>query len=147
MLRKKILFHWANLDSNEQSFIKSTLINQLQNDSEHLVRKNIANLIATLSTLCIKDWPELLELIDQLTKSDNVQAKEIGLYLLSEMLEDENVNAFLEPHSQQLLQLFTASLNDTSSRNIRKYALTAISNHATNTGEIQNLEYIRQLVP
>ena len=147
LLRKRILQHWSTLSPDIQAQIKSTLLDKLSTDPEPLVRKNIANLIAALSTVSIKSWPELLTLIDHLAKSDNVQGKEIALYLLAEMLEDENVNEFLEPHSQSLLELFTASLSDASSRWVRKYALTAISNHASNTGEIANLEHIRTLVP
>jgi hypothetical protein len=77
-----------------------------------IVRINIASLVATLAQVAIVYWPELLNFIDQLNRSENLQAREIALYLLSELLEDPSIDEFLAPHMQQLMQLFSTSLTD-----------------------------------
>jgi len=77
-----------------------------------IVRINIASLVATLAQVAIVYWPELLNFIDQLNRNENLQAREIALYLLSELLEDPSIDEFLAPHMQQLMQLFSTSLTD-----------------------------------
>jgi len=147
LLRKKINKHWASLSTDVQQQIKQALVDQLTKETEVLVRKNIASLTATLASEIINSWPEILTFISQCTESDSVPAKEIGLYLLAEIMESDSACEFLKPHHQNLLDLFAKSLEDTSSREIRRNALKALGNHATNSEEESSLHYIVQLIP
>ena len=54
----------------------------------------------------------MLTLMDSLSNSDNIKAREINLYLLAELLEDPEIDEFLGPYMGQLMELFTKSLND-----------------------------------
>lgn len=69
------------------------------------------------------------------------------MYLLAELLEDPSIDDFLAPHMQQLMQLFTSSLTDQQSSQIRKNALRAISNHASNFSEESDTAMIVSIIP
>ena len=147
LLRKKINFHWQNLPSETQTHIKQSLINQITNEPEAIVRKNIASLVAALGSFIISTWPELLTFINTCVESDSVAAKEIGLYLLAELMESEVACEFLKPYQENLVQLFAKSLSDTSSREIRKNAMKALGNHSTSAEDTESVKYIVDLIP
>lgn len=147
LLRKRIVKHWAGLTPEVQTGVKTALIDRIVNESESIVRKNVASLTAALASNILADWPELLTFISSCTDSQVTAAKEIGLYLLAELLENHEICDFLKPHSEKLMALFASSLDDASSREIRKYALKALGNHAANSDEESSVNYILNLIP
>lgn len=147
LLRKKIVTHWKSLVPEVQTAVKTSLIDRISNEPESLVRKNLASLTATLASQILVEWPELLAFISTCTDSGSTPAKEIGLYLLAELLENPEICTFLKPHQEKLMTLFASSLDDLSSRDVRKYALKALGNHAANTEEDTSVNYILNLIP
>ena len=147
LLRKRIMKHWKNLTPEIQNEVKVALIDRIVNEPESLVRKNVASLTATLASDILEQWPELLAFIGTCTDSQVVAAKEIGLYLLAELLENPEICVYLKPHQEKLMNLFAVSLDDASSREIRKYALKALGNHASNSEEESSANYILNLIP
>ena len=147
LLRKRIMKHWAALSPEVQTGVKSALIDRIVNEPEPLVRKNVASLTAALASNTLAEWPELLTFISSCTDSQVVAAKEIGLYLLAELLENPEICLFLKPHAEKLTALFAVSLDDASSREIRKNALKALGNHAANSDEESSVNYILTLIP
>jgi importin-4 len=147
LLRKRIMKHWQSLTPDIQTKVKTALIDRIVNESESLVRKNVASLTATLASNILADWPELLTFISTCTDSNVIAAKEIGLYLLAELLENPEICTFLKPHQEKLMNLFSVSLADGSSREIRKNALKALGNHAANSEEESSVNYILTLIP
>jgi hypothetical protein len=147
LLRKKIAKHWKSLTVEVQSAVKSSLIDRITNEPESLVRKNVASLTAALASHILSEWPELLAFIGTCTESQSVPAKEIGLYLLAELLENPEICTLLKPHQEKLMQLFAVSLEDASSREIRKYALKALGNHAAHSEDEASVSYILTLIP
>lgn len=147
LLRKKIVTHWKSLAPDVQVAVKTSLIERISNEPESLVRKNLASLTATLASHTLAEWPELLGFISTCTDSGSAAAKEIGLYLLAELLENPEICTFLKPHQEKLMNLFASSLEDHSSRDIRKYALKALGNHAANSEEDTSVNYILNLIP
>ena len=128
LLRKKIVFHWKALEPAFQSELRTAILHQIEVESTPLVRKAVANLAAKLASATLKDWPEVLQFISTCSASQSIPAREIGLYMLAEILDFEDVYEVLSPHIQQLGELFTRSLSDDSSLDIRKNALKAMSN-------------------
>lgn len=147
LLRKKISKHWKSLTAEVQTAVKNSLVERITNEPESLVRKNVASLTAALATYILAEWPELLGFISTCTDSQSVPAKEIGLYLLAELLENREVCELLKPHSEKLMLLFASSLEDASSREIRKFALKALGNHAANSEDESAVTYILNLIP
>lgn len=147
LLRKRIMKHWKALTPEVQGEVKRALIDRISNEPENLVRKNVASLTAALASNILAEWPELLAFIGTCTECQIVAAKEIGLYLLAELLENPDVCNILKPHQEKLTLLFASSLDDASSRDIRKYALKALGNHALNSEEETPTNYILTLIP
>lgn len=146
LLRKKINRHWNALNAGLQGQIKEALVNQITVESQPLVRKNVASLAATLAIHNLHTWPELLAFINTCIDNQSVAAKEIALYLLAELLENDDVCTFLKPFQEKLLTLFGKSLEDLSSREIRRNALKALGNHVSNSEE-DAVPYVIQLIP
>jgi hypothetical protein len=85
-----------------------------------------------VADLALTEWPQVLELINQLASSEDNLSKELGLYILSEMLENKAICEFLTPHLDNLRNLFLTRLNDATSIDVRKLALKAIGNLVMN---------------
>ena len=112
LLRKSIMKHWKSLTPEIQTSVKSALIDRIVNEPESLVRKNVASLTAALASNVLAEWPDLLTFISTCTGSQSVSAKEIGLYLLAELLENPESCTFLTPHQEKLMTLFAESLEE-----------------------------------
>ena len=135
LLRKKVVFHWKALEPAFQTQFRAAILHQIEAESVPLVRKAVANLAAKLASATLKDWPEVLQFISTCSASQSIPAREIGLYMLAEILDFEDVYEVLSPHIQQLGELFIRSLSDNSSLDIRKNALKAMSNIFKNSPE------------
>jgi hypothetical protein len=101
-------------------------------EPQGLVKRNIANVMVTVADLALAEWPEVLGVINQLANSEGVMEKELGLYLLSEILENKTNCEYLAPHLENLRALFLTRLNDVSSLEIPKLALKGIGNLVLN---------------
>jgi hypothetical protein len=133
LLRKVIMKHWEALGPKAE--VKQTLLERLVTEPEALVRRNLASLIARMAGTLLSTWPELLTLISSLCTSETPVAREVGLYLLAEILENEVTCEFLRPHFATLGQLLVKSLTDGGSFEIQKNALIAIGNLIYNAAE------------
>ena len=127
-LRKVMQKHWKSIAPEAQGQVKLGLLELLMRESEALVKRNIANVIVALSDLALALWPELLNLVNQLATAETQAEKELGLYLLSEMLECAGTCSFMQPHLENLRSLFLARLTDETSLAIRKFAMKCIGN-------------------
>lgn len=134
LLRKNLMKHWKSLESNATE-IKQTLLLRLTTEPEALVRRGIASLIARMSETLLNQWPELLALISALCVDEIPIAREIGLYLLAEILESDQACEFLQPHFASLGELLVKSLSDGGSFDIQKNALIAIGNLIYNAAD------------
>ena len=147
LLRRKIVRHWPALTQDSQVQTKSVILTQLVNEPESLVRKNIASLAAKLGSKIISQWPELLSFISTCSENSSPHAREIGLYLLAELLENPEVCEFFAPHTANLMSLFGKSLDDKQSRDIPRFALKALSNLLMNSGEEHHYAAVVKLIP
>lgn len=147
LLRKKVVFHWKALEPAFQSEFRTAILRQIEAESVPLVRKAVANLAAKLASATLKDWPEVLQFISTCSASQSLPAREIGLYMLAEILDFEDVYEVLSPHIPQLGELFVRSLSDNSSLDIRKNALKAMSNLFKNAPEGLTSVNIASVIP
>mmetsp|Transcript_34463 Transcript_34463/g.60479 ORF Transcript_34463/g.60479 Transcript_34463/m.60479 type:complete len:1030 (+) Transcript_34463:1481-4570(+) len=134
LLRKNIMKHWKSLEAKATE-IKQALLFRLTAEPEALVRRNLASLIARMSETLLSSWPELLELISALCVDSRPIAREVGLYLLSEILENEQTCELLKPNFGSLGALLMQSLTDGGSFEIQKNALIAIGNLIYNAAD------------
>ena len=147
LLRKKVVFHWKALEPAFQSEFRTAILRQIEAETIPLVRKAVANLAAKLASATLKDWPEVLQFISTCSANQSLAAREIGLYMLAEILDFEDVYEVLSPHIPQLGELFVRSLSDNSSLDIRKNALKAMSNLFKNAPEGLTSVNIASVIP
>ncbi|TMW68798.1 hypothetical protein Poli38472_006266 [Pythium oligandrum] len=125
LLRKKIFKHWPKLDAATQGAVKQTLLSRTVEDPIHVVRFNVASLIASLATHEFKtgSWPELMIFINQTASSADENHREVSMKLLQ--LLGESMGTVLQPHFNDLKQLYATALQDPQSLKVRIASMRA----------------------
>uniref|UniRef100_A0AAY4BCG2 Importin N-terminal domain-containing protein n=1 Tax=Denticeps clupeoides TaxID=299321 RepID=A0AAY4BCG2_9TELE len=140
VLRMRVKKHWKKISPDHRESLKAMVLQAFQQETEHAVRHSLAQLSAVMVKHETPDqWPALLSLLNQSTKSNDPQDRQVGLLLLSKVVES-NPEPF-EPHYQQLLQLFGTVLQDLENPTALYYCmhtLTAIIAF-TGSGELVSL--------
>ncbi|KAJ8413236.1 hypothetical protein AAFF_G00092320 [Aldrovandia affinis] len=131
LLRMRVMKHWTKISH------------------EHRERHTVRHSISQLSVMLVKHespdrWPALLALLNQSSKSTSSQDRQVGLQLLSKMVES-NPETF-KPHYCQLLRLFYDVLWDLGDHSPLCYCITAVTSIAPYSGT-KEMSMIRSLVP
>ncbi|KAG7266188.1 hypothetical protein CRUP_016964, partial [Coryphaenoides rupestris] len=104
MLRMRVKKHWKKIVPDHRESLKAVVLQAFTQESDHTVRHSLSQLCAVMVKHETPDrWPALLELLNQSTKSNNPQDRQVGLLLLSKVVES-NPEPF-QPHYPQLLLL------------------------------------------
>jgi hypothetical protein len=111
-LRKSIVRHWAALDPEARKQTKSLLLSRIENETENMVRKNVASAVSAVAKKALpkEGWPELLDFLVKCTQSSSADHREVGL-MVFERLADMAGEHF-KPWMQNLQQIFTTALGD-----------------------------------
>ncbi|GFU48669.1 importin-4 [Nephila pilipes] len=148
LLRRRLLKvkFWKKLTPEIKQGLKQTILEAYVKDNEKIVRNAIAELIAAIAKHELSDgkWPELMELLNQSIRSNNVTDREVGLYSLSVIAKV--LGSKLKPHFKSLLSLFQKTLNDTSSAEIPYFTIRALTNMVCSIGT-EELNLFQCLVP
>uniref|UniRef100_A0A3B3S1L4 Importin 4 n=1 Tax=Paramormyrops kingsleyae TaxID=1676925 RepID=A0A3B3S1L4_9TELE len=145
MLRMRVKKHWKKISPDHRESLKAVVLQAFQQETEHVVRHSLSQLSAVLVKHETPDrWPALLNLLNQSTKSSNPQDRQVGLLLLSKVV-DSNPEAF-KPHYRQLLRLFDTVLQDLSSPTALYYCILTLTAITAHTGQGE-LNMMRSLVP
>uniref|UniRef100_A0A8C9U2N3 Importin 4 n=1 Tax=Scleropages formosus TaxID=113540 RepID=A0A8C9U2N3_SCLFO len=108
----------------------------------HFVRHSLSQLSAVLvKHESPERWPALLTVLNQSTKSPNPQDRQVGLLLLSKVVES-NPEAF-RPHYRQLLQLFDTVLQDVNNPTAMYYCILTLTTLTAYAG----VNLMRSLLP
>uniref|UniRef100_A0AAR2JUY3 TOG domain-containing protein n=1 Tax=Pygocentrus nattereri TaxID=42514 RepID=A0AAR2JUY3_PYGNA len=111
----------------------------------HVVRHSLSQLSAVMVKHETPDrWPALLTLLNESTKSNNPQDRQVGLLLLSKVV-DSNPEAF-KPHYKQLLQLFGNVLQDVTNTTASYYCILTLTAITSYTGT-EEMNLMRSLIP
>lgn len=88
-LRKIIGNLWMNLPQANQLQTKTLLLQRFLDEPVSLVKKNIADVIGSLSKILIpnKEWNELFQFFFQYSSSEKLIDKEIAMLLISVIIE------------------------------------------------------------
>ncbi|XP_069698314.1 importin-4-like [Periplaneta americana] len=113
LLRKRLSKskHWTKLPVNVRNGIKQGILQALVSEPEKFVKNSIAQFIGTIvrHEFPNQSWPEVLQFIQQLTSSDNISDKELGMYTLN-VITEISPDQFL-PHAPSMAFLFSSMLN------------------------------------
>ncbi|XP_028822991.1 importin-4 [Denticeps clupeoides] len=145
VLRMRVKKHWKKISPDHRESLKAMVLQAFQQETEHAVRHSLAQLSAVMVKHETPDqWPALLSLLNQSTKSNDPQDRQVGLLLLSKVVES-NPEPF-EPHYQQLLQLFGTVLQDLENPTALYYCMHTLTAIIAFTGSGE-LNLMRSLIP
>uniref|UniRef100_A0A8D3DJ28 Importin 4 n=1 Tax=Scophthalmus maximus TaxID=52904 RepID=A0A8D3DJ28_SCOMX len=134
MLRLRVKKHWSKITPSDRE--------------RHTVQHSLSQLCAVMVKHETPDrWPALLEFLNQSTKSDNPHDRQVGLLLLNKVM-DSNPEPF-KPHYCQLLQLFSAVLQDHNNPTALYYCiltLTAITAYTGTEEMVSLIVALKQLI-
>ncbi|XP_055942635.1 importin-4-like [Argiope bruennichi] len=148
LLRRRLLKvkFWKKVPDDVKQGLKQTVLESYIKDNEKRVRNAIAELVAAISKHEFSDgkWPELMTLLNQSIRSNNVNDREVGLYTMSVIAK--TLGAKLKPHFKGLLSLFQKTLTDTSTVEIPFYTIKALTNMVCSIGT-EEMNLFQALIP
>lgn len=142
LLRRALVKHWLLFDGHFQAAVKETMLHALATEPFPFVRRSLATIIAALAG--VSDWPELLLAVSNMSLNEASAVREIGLFILSEMLDNERTYPSLKPHFASLGQLLVKSLADPAFE-VKKNALLCIGHLVRNIPD--ELGDLRPMLP
>uniref|UniRef100_A0A3B1JNG4 Importin 4 n=1 Tax=Astyanax mexicanus TaxID=7994 RepID=A0A3B1JNG4_ASTMX len=133
MLRMRVKKQWKKISPDHKESLKAVVLQAFKQETEHVVRHSLSQLSAVMVRHETPDrWPALLALLNESTKSNNPQDRQVGLLLLSKVVES-NPEPF-KPHYKQLLQLFDTLLQDVTNPTALYYCILTITAITPHTG-------------
>ncbi|XP_077365425.1 importin-4 [Festucalex cinctus] len=145
MLRLRVKKQWRKISPPDRESLKAVVLQAFMQEPDHQVQHSLSQLCAMIvKHETPESWPALLELLNQSTKSVNPRDRQIGLLLLSNVIES-NPESF-QPHYSQLLQLFSTILQDHSNPTALYYCILSLTAMTVHTGT-QHLNQMRAIVP
>ncbi|KAG9356003.1 hypothetical protein JZ751_000847 [Albula glossodonta] len=131
MLRMRVVKHWKKISPDHRE--------------RHTVRHSLSQLSAVMVKHETPDrWPALLTLLNQSTKSENPQDRQVGLLLLSKVIES-NPESF-KPYFRQLLELCGTVLQDLGNPTALYYCVLTMTAITPYTGS-EEINLMRSLIP
>ncbi|XP_064416459.1 importin-4 [Latimeria chalumnae] len=126
LVRRRIVKQWKKLAPNLKENLKPLVLQALQQESEHKVRHAVAQLAAVvMKHETPARWPQLLQFMHQTTKSNNVEQRQIGMLLLSTVVE--TATDCFQPHFRDLLRLFHQTLEDHGNKAVLFYTIQTLT--------------------
>ncbi|TSL82486.1 Importin-4 [Bagarius yarrelli] len=131
MLRLRVKKHWKKITPDHRE--------------RHTVRYSLSQLGAVMVKHETPDrWPALFTLLTESTNSNNPHDRQMGLLLLSKVVES-NPEPF-KPHYKQLLQLFAVVLQDVTNTTCLYYCILTLTAITAYTGT-EEMHLMRSLIP
>ena len=128
--RKLVSKHWNAIDESTRASIKTSLLQTAFSEPKENVRHSNARVIASIGTeeLDGNKWPDLVPNLIQAASGEDVQTRQTAIFILFSLLED--FTSSLSGHIDDFLALFSQTINDPSSLEIRSLSAQAL-NHVS----------------
>ncbi|KAK7085046.1 Ran GTPase binding [Halocaridina rubra] len=147
ILRKRLAKsrHWSKLDNDVKNGIKEGVLQALVQEPESSVRNAIAQFVGVIARheLPAGKWDALLQFIQQMVQSQNLQERQLGVYVVS--VVSGVAGEQLMPHLKPLLHLFSTTLED-SSTPTAFHTIQAMTNFAPLVDQ-DNMTDFQALIP
>ncbi|XP_055989389.1 importin-4 isoform X2 [Sorex fumeus] len=145
LTRRRVSTRWRRLSPQHRDSLKSLVLMALQKETEHSVSLSLAQLSATIFRKeGLEAWPQLMQLLQRSTHSAHTMEREVGLLLLS-VLVNSRPEAF-QPHHRELLRLLNETLGEVACPGILFYSLRTLTAIAPYLGS-NDVPLARMLVP
>lgn len=124
--RKLINYRWNDTADDIRAQSKSNLLQSAIAEPNALVRHTSSRVISAIATQELQDneWPELLPALSNSVRSSSASEREVAVYVLYTLLEADL--SVLSEHIGDLLELFSQSINDPESLQVRVSTIMAL---------------------
>jgi len=111
--------------------IRATILESTLAEQDPKTRHASARLISAIAKLDMKDgkWPEVTYFCQHASTSPRATDREVGLFVIFSLLESEP--EFFEGRMEDLLQLFSRTIQDPESRDVRQTTLLSLGELCT----------------
>ncbi|KAK3998195.1 armadillo-type protein [Cladorrhinum sp. PSN332] len=118
--------HWEKVDKAQKPAVREHLVQAVLKEQITIARHAESRLVASIATLDLEEgeWPELIPVLFNLASSADVKQREVGSFIIYSVLE-ENPTSFVDD-MEKLLDLFSHTLRDTQSAEVRINSMMAI---------------------
>ncbi|KAI0453020.1 importin beta-4 [Xylaria acuta] len=119
--------HWKKIDASQKPEVRNQLLQTIVNEQDGKCRHGQSRVIAAIATLDFdnNEWADLIPNVTQLATSENVVHREVGSYIIFSLLEANPT--YFESHLAKLFELFTKTIRDPQSRDVRVNTMLSIS--------------------
>ncbi|KAI1333635.1 importin beta-4 [Xylariaceae sp. FL0016] len=142
--------HWPKIGSQQKPEIRNQLLQAIVREQDAKCRHGQSRVVAALATLDFDNnqWADLLPNVTQLTTSDNVAHREVGSYIIFSLLEANPT--YFSDHLPKLFELFTKTIRDPQSRDVRVNTMLSIGSLLMLVdvdGDEQALNTVQDFIP
>ncbi|CAJ2505859.1 Uu.00g132530.m01.CDS01 [Anthostomella pinea] len=141
--------HWDNIDASQKPAVRVQLLQTIVTEQDKKCRHGQSRVIAAIASLDFQndEWADMLPSVIHLATSDDVAHREVGSYIIFSLVEADP--AYFEDHLPKLFELFTKTLRDPQSRDVRVNTMMSISAvlMMVNADDEQSVNTIQEFVP
>ncbi|XP_072013320.1 importin-4-like [Amphiura filiformis] len=146
LLRRRIIKQWTKVDPQVQHNLQEVLLPVVLQEPEKSVRNGLAQLVGSIAKheLTNNAWPQLLEFLQENSRSQNVQHREVAGQVLSSVAS--SAGEYLRPHYRGMFALFTNMLQDPQSKLVPYYAIRCMTDFVQYIGS-DEIALFRPMIP
>ena len=148
--RSLVSKHWKAQPEEQKPQTRQRLLQKTLSEEQQLVRHGAARVITAIAKVDLdnEQWPDLFDILVQAARSQTPRHREVGTYVLFTTIEvlGEDMSAKIP----QLLQLFSETINDPQSAEVKINSMLALSRIAIildSEEDAASLNAIQELVP
>jgi hypothetical protein len=125
--RKLVSKHWEHLPEEQKATLRNQIFQATLNDDTKLTRHSSARVISEIAGFDFEDgqWADLPGYLQQACTSSNVRHREVGTFIIMTTLE--SVGDAFPGQVSDLFKLFSATLQDPESAEVRTNTMLALS--------------------
>ena len=136
--RSLVTKHWVKVQADQKPQIREQLVRSTLGEGSSLVRHSVARIISAIAKIDLNDgeWADLPNFLIQAAGSGNKDERVVGTYILFTILE--TLGEGFEAKFQELFNLFSNTIRDPESEEVRINTLLALSKLAMHLDSEEN---------
>ncbi|PYH92500.1 ARM repeat-containing protein [Aspergillus ellipticus CBS 707.79] len=125
--RTLVVKHWVSVQASQKPQIREQLLRAAVGEGSSLVRHSIARVISAIAKIDLNDgeWADLPNFLLQAANTGNKDERAVAIYILLTILE--TLGDGFEEKFGELFQLFSKTISDPESEEVRMNTLMALS--------------------
>lgn len=137
--------HWKKLPSQQKTQIRQKLLQGTLQEDEQIVRHAASRVITSIAKIDLEngEWQDVVDVLMRAASSPDKRQREVGTYLLFTSLE--SIGETMMHRFHEILQIFTKTIRDPESGEVRINTMLALSRLAIALDTDQDEESLKIL--